>query len=148
AQLGGFTFPLFGTKYSSVSFSTNGLISFTTEDAEYTNTDLSTSPSEPVIAVLWEDLNINNTGSGTGSRNVYWQVVGSGSAQQLIIQWNNARQIFGSTFFTFQAVLSLDGTIQFNYASTVPAAAINSSTVGIKAAGTSNPSRVLLAFNG
>ena len=29
AQLNGFTFPLFGTTYNSVSFSTNGLITFT-----------------------------------------------------------------------------------------------------------------------
>jgi hypothetical protein len=147
AQLAGFTFPFYNVVYNSLSFSTNGLISFTTTDTASTNTDLSASPVEAVIAPLWDDLVIDNSGSGSASRNVFWQVTGSGASQQLIIQWNNARQVNTSTFFTFEAVLSVDGTIQFNYAASVPSAAISSATVGVKGAGGINPQRLLVSFN-
>ncbi|MFL5329083.1 MAG: M36 family metallopeptidase [Gemmataceae bacterium] len=146
-QLGNFSFSYYGTAYTSISFNTNGLISFSTADAAWNNTDLSTSPAEPVIAVLWDDLNIDNSGTGATSRNIYWQVVGSGASQQLIIQWNNARQLSTSTYYTFQAVLSRDGTIQLNYGANVPTAAINAATVGVKGSGGNIPRKLLLSFN-
>src|SRR5262249_8785161 len=104
-QLGGFTFKFYGTTYDSVSFSTNGLISFGVEDPEDFNTDLSTSPAEPVVAALWTQLLNLNTGDGVGSRAIYWQTVGSGTSQQLIIQWNNIVHPHGVQAVTFQAVL-------------------------------------------
>ena len=146
-QLAGFTIAFFGATYESLSFSTNGLITFTTADSTAANTDLSFSPSEPVIAPLWDNLFIENSGTGAASRNIYWQLIGSGASQQLIIQWNNARQVGGTTYFTFEAVLSRDGAVQFNYANTVPAAEIGSATVGVKAAGVNSSQRLLVSFN-
>ncbi len=147
AQLNGFSFAFYGVTYDTLHFNTNGLISFTGTDSAFFNTNLSTSPSQPAIAVLWDDLLIENSGTGTASRNIYWQVIGAGSSQQLVIQWNNARRAAGGSFFSFQAVLSRDGTIQLNYGPTVPTAVISSATVGAKAAGTSNPQRTLISFN-
>jgi len=146
-QLSGFTFPFYGTTYNSVSFNTNGLITFGGSTIEWENTDLSASPSLAVIAVLWDDLNIDNSGTGTATRAIFWQVTGIGATQRLIVQWNNVRILGGSTYFTMQAVLSLDGTIDLNYSSTVVSSVVTSATVGIKATGTSNPSRQLLHFN-
>ncbi len=147
AQLAGFTFPLFGTNYKTLSFNTNGLITFGGALTDFANSDLSTTPALAAIAVLWDDLNIDNTGTGAASRAIFWQVVGSGASQQLIVQWNNVRQLGGTTYFTFQAVLSRDGTVQFNYASSVLTTVVTSATAGVKDAGTSNPARLLIHFN-
>jgi predicted outer membrane repeat protein len=148
AQLAGFSFPLFGKNYTSLSFSTNGLMSFVSPDEEHLNTDLSAAPEEPVLAVLWDDLEIDNTGVGAASRNVYWQVVGSGPSAQLNIQWNNAHRVDETGTFTFQAILSADGGIQLNYLSGVDAAVVGSATVGAKEAGTESPQTILVDFNG
>jgi hypothetical protein len=145
AQLPGFAFPFFGTTYTSLSFSTNGLITFGGASTAFSNTDLSTSPAQAAIAVLWDDLFIENSGTGTAARRIFYQVLDGG--QRLVIQWNNARQLGGSTFYTFQAVLSANGTIDLNYAPSVTAGAVSGATAGIKAAGTTNPSRLLLSFN-
>jgi Bacterial pre-peptidase C-terminal domain/Dockerin type I domain len=147
AQLAGFTFPFIGTTYSSVSFSTNGLISFGVADAEFANTDLSNSPPEAVIAPFWDDMVIDGTGTGTASRGIFWQVIGSGASQQLIIQWNNEHEFGATTTFTFEAVLSVNGTIQFNYANSLPTAAVLHATIGVKAPGTNNPTRLLISFD-
>lgn len=146
-DLAGFSFPFFGTIYSSLSFSTNGLITFGGSSTDYANTNLSLSPSLASIAVLWDDLNIDNTGTGSASRAIYWQVLGSGQNQQLIVQWNNVRILGGSTYFTMQAVLSKNGLIQINYGNSVLSSVVTGATVGIKAPGTNNPSRLLMHFN-
>ena len=147
-QLSGFTFPFFGTTYNSLSFSTNGLITFGSGSIEDQNGDLSSNPRQAAIAVLWDDLQVDNTGTGTASRAIFWQVVGGpGPDQRLIVQWNNVRKFFGTIYFTMQAVLSPDGTVDLNYASSVVSSLLTSATVGLKAAGTSNPSRQLLHVN-
>jgi hypothetical protein len=147
-QLAGFTFPFFGTTYTAIGFSTNGLITFPTGNTSFSNTDLSTAPPQAAIAALWDDLFNPDTGTGpTGSR-IFWQVVGSGAGQQLIIQWNNVVQFSGTALFTFQAVLSANGNIQLNYWPGVTTDnVVDSATVGVKAAGTFNPARTLLSFN-
>src|SRR5262249_55191309 len=138
----------FGTTYDSLSFSTNGLISFGVADPNDTNSDLSTSPAEPVIAPFWGLIENPNFGVGTASRAIYWQTVGSGANQQLIIQWNNVNLLSIDPRVTFQAVLSTDGTIQFNYGPFFDSGDFAFATVGVKAAGTDNPARTLLDFNG
>jgi hypothetical protein len=147
-QLGGFTFRFFGTTYDSLSFSTNGLISLGVADPNDFNTDLSTSPAEPVVAPFWSLMDNGNVGVGPASSAIYWQTVGSGANQQLIIQWNNANQIGIDPTVTFQAILSTDGTIQFNYGPGIDPGDFDFATVGVKGAGTNNPARTLLDFNG
>jgi hypothetical protein len=102
---GSFTFPFFGTTYNSLSFSTNGLISFGAPDPDDVNTDLSTSPAEPVVAPFWNIMGNPDLGVGPGSRAIYWQTVGSGANQQLIIQWNNVNQIGIDPTVTFEVIL-------------------------------------------
>jgi hypothetical protein len=68
--------------------------------------------------------------------------------QQLIIQWNNVNLLGVDPAVTFQAVLSTDGTIQFNYGAFFDPGDFDFATVGVKAAGTDNPVRTLLDFNG
>src|SRR5207248_854188 len=70
-QLAGFAFPFFGTTYTSLAFSTNGLITFPAGDTSFTNTDLSTAPSQAAIAALWDDLFNPNTGTGAAGSRIY-----------------------------------------------------------------------------
>ncbi len=147
SQLAGFVFPFYGTTYNFVSFNTNGLINFDGATTTFNNGNLSLSPSLPTIAAFWDDLNVDDTGVGTESRAIFWEVVGAGANQQLIIQWNNVRLLSGTTYFTFQVVLSRDGRIQINYAPTFDVSLLSSATVGTKTAGTSNPQRYLIHFN-
>jgi hypothetical protein len=146
-DLGGFAFPFFGTAYTSVSFSTNGLITFGGEDTSFSNSNLSTSPSLAAIAVLWDDLFNADTGTGPAGTAILWQVVGSGPGAALVVQWNNVTQLGGTQPLTFQAVLGADGSIRFHYGNNVASGVVGSSTVGIKAAGTANPPRTLISFN-
>jgi hypothetical protein len=144
ANLAGFEFDFYGQAYSQLSFSSNGLITFGGSNSDYINTDLSTSPDLAAIAPLWVDL--YNVDTGT----VYWEVLGEGDDQRLVIQWHQVEYIFDFGTITFQAVLSeADGSIQFNYldldSDFVTGGEVG--TVGVKDAGASNPDRLLLAFD-
>ncbi|MHB9077543.1 MAG: Ig-like domain-containing protein [Pirellulaceae bacterium] len=114
--LNGFQFQFYGVDYTELFYSTNGLITFGTENADADNTDLTNLPPQAAIAAFWEDM---ITGSGDREA-VFWEVRGSGNNQRLIIQWNSVH--LASTFgfaqgpLNFQAVLSeRDKSIQFNY---------------------------------
>jgi hypothetical protein len=147
----GFTFPFFGTNNTTVFVSSNGLLTFGGGDATFTNADLTTSPSLAAIAPFWDDL---HTGGGLPGSNVFFQTLGSGPNQHVTIQWNQVRFFSGGTAgdtITFEAQLFADGRIEFNYPDLVSGTAAGnngaSATVGIKAAGTQGPNRLLLAFN-
>jgi hypothetical protein len=147
ADLGDFTFNFYGQTYNSIFFSTNGLITFGSGDDEFSNDDLTDNPDQAAIAPLWDDM---ETFSNSGA--VYWQVLGSGSNQQLVLQWNNVSYYsFNPPVITFQAILSeADGSIRFNYLN-LDAGVFQdggaSATVGIKNAGPQGADRLLLAFN-
>src|SRR5205085_7201573 len=52
----GFSFQLYGTSYTSVFVSSNGLLSFGVADTAFTNADLTTTPAEAAIAPFWDDF--------------------------------------------------------------------------------------------
>lgn len=133
-HLDGFTFSFYGSVYTSAFISSNGSLNFFAPDTSPNNSDLTQSPFLPTIAVLWDDLFIDTTAESA----VYWEVQGSGSNQQLVVQWNEVRFLgagSGDTV-TFQAVLSeSDNTIQLNYLdldTAHPGSGGSSATVGIK----------------
>jgi hypothetical protein len=79
-------------------------------------------------------------------------VIGTGTAQHLVVQWTNVQYFAGgSSTLTFQAVLNADGSVQFNYRNLsggVPGSDEGrSATVGVKAAGPQGPNRLLVHFN-
>ena len=116
ADLAGFTFQFYGVEYDELFYSSNGLITFGSENADGNNTDLTDPPVQAAIAAFWEDL---VTGSGDREA-VFWEVRGSGDDQRLIIQWNDVRLANplaqGQGPLNFQAVLSeRDNSIQLNY---------------------------------
>jgi hypothetical protein len=148
----GFTFALFGTTYTNVFVSTNGLLTFGTADTDFTNADLTSSPTQAAIAPFWDDLIV----AGATNSHVYDQVLGSGASARLVIQWNNV-SFFSDTSalggLTFEAELGADGSIRLNYQSLATGRDSGShdfgisATAGIKDAGTQGASRLLLMFN-
>src|SRR5205823_3347192 len=95
-----FTFTFYGNNFSSVGFSSNGLITFGGTDASFTNQNLTTAPTLAAVAPFWDDL-------FTGPNGIAWQVLGSPGSRQLVIEWDNARFFGGgSNTLKFEAVLS------------------------------------------
>jgi len=146
-----FTFDFFGISYSSIFVSSNGLLTFVTGNANFTNADLTTNPTQAAIAPFWDDLFV----TGSTSSHVLFQTLGAPGSQRFVIQWN-AVSFFGNTTngdgLTFEATLFQgSNNIQFNYLDLISAALAGnnggSATVGIKDAGTQGPDRLLLAFN-
>ncbi|MCK4623806.1 MAG: PPC domain-containing protein, partial [Phycisphaerae bacterium] len=136
-DLAGFEFDFYGTTYQDLYVSSNGLITFGSGNSDYTNTNLTTFPSQAAIAPYWDDLVVDSSSDAA----VLWEVRGSGDQQRLIIQWNDIRYIAGAGEgqITFQAVLDeTNDSMQFNYldlASLSWHAEGASATVGIKDAG-------------
>ena len=110
----GFTLPFYGTNYTNLFVSTNGLITFGGGGANYENTDLTSSPTQATISPFWDDLYV----SGAADSKVVYQVLGSGSSTHLVIQWNDVSFYSDSPRsggLTFEAVLGIDGSVRFNY---------------------------------
>ena len=155
-NLGTNTFTFYGTTYtgSQLFVSSNGLITFGSGNAEASNSDLSSDPTQTAIAPLWADWI-----TGTGHPMILGKFVdlnGDGIPDELILEWNQVWHYLNSpSGITFQAVLSLntgpsDGNIVFNYQNLNTGdsnANGATATVGIKAANTPGANRLLLSYN-
>ena len=147
-NLGDFSFDFYGQNYTSLWVATNGLITFGLGESYWYNEDLSIAPDQAAIAPFWDDLVI----TGASDSAVYWQVLGSGNDERLVVQWNNVQFYNGGGLglITFQAVLyEQDGAIQFNYldlASSHSGAEGAWATVGIKDVGI-GADRLQLCYN-
>jgi hypothetical protein len=134
-----FAFRFYGTTYTSLCVSTNGLIAFGGCPVnDMTNLDLtSQSPTGnlPLIAPFWMDLSFAPPGAGA----IVYQTMGSAGSRQFVIQWNNVFGLNAPGPLNFQAILSEgSGTILFQYQSVESAdQAVSkgaSATVGIRGA--------------
>lgn len=146
-----FSFNFYGTAYTTLFVSTNGLITFGTGDDSYSNDTLASNPSEAAIAPFWNDLYVSNS---SGTAKIVTQTVGSSPNRQFIIQWDKVRFYGGSTTdpITFQVVLSEgSNSIQLNYLDLASASSSGSeganATAGIKAANPTNSRFVELINN-
>ncbi len=151
-NLGSHTFNFYGVIYTGnnqLFASSNGLVTFGSGYSSPGNTDLTTAPTQPAIAVLWADW-IKN--SGTDMIEGYFD----DANDRLILQWNAVQHYPNSPRgITFQLILYLDtggapGTIVFNYVDLDTGDANRegqTATVGIKSAGNQGLDRVLVSFN-
>lgn len=153
----GFTFNFYGTNYTTVCISSNGLLSFGTCSTTFTNRTLN-GPlvvNAPTIAVLWDDWWF---GSSSVADAVYFQTTGSAGSRRFIVQWNRALPCCetGPTGdqVTFQAILfETSNTIQMQYQDTTTPATLEkingaSATVGIRDTnGDANGRRLQWSFN-
>jgi hypothetical protein len=115
----GFAFPFYDSVFTGFQFCTNGFISFTGTAAPFTNDPLPSGGVANLVAPFWDDLDL------TGGAAYYLS-----SANQLIVQWTNARSVSGDGLFTFQLILTPKGNIIFRYLRM--AGATNFSTIGIQ----------------
>ena len=79
----GFTFPMFGTNYSSLYLNSNGLVTFASSTSTYSNVDFGVttlSPNVDAIATFWDDW-VTTVG-------VYTQTTGSPGQRIFTAQWN------------------------------------------------------------
>jgi hypothetical protein len=111
-----FGFKFYGTTYTSLCASSNGLVSFGGCPADdMTTRDLTAQPTPnnlPVIAPFWMDLTFAIPGAGA----LYYQTVGSPGTRQFVMQWSNVRALNGSDSLNFEVVLKEGtNTIWFQY---------------------------------
>jgi hypothetical protein len=117
----GFTFPFYGSDYSSVRVCSNGFLSFTSSSTAYTNAPIpSSAQPNALVAPCWDDLNPAAGGS------VHWQAF----ADRFIVQWTEVPRYNSSDRLSFQAILWGDGSIEFQYGELEGSA--TSATVGIE----------------
>src|SRR5262249_54102975 len=141
----GNTFNFYGTSYTSLIVSTNGLITVGSANTSGANADLTTAPTQRSIAPLWDDW--VNTTSNAMLLLKYEDTNGDGVLDRLIFEWNNVQAAPTSASpVTFQAILQLNtgtkpGEITFNYPDLDSGTGDShtngtSATVGIKDTGT------------
>lgn len=160
--LGTNTFNFYGTSYTGSSqlfLSPKGLITFGTSTTAFDNTDLTTSPTQAAIAVLWDDYVTNINGAPDDLVLYRFDDLNADTIpDRLVIEWNEVRRftIGGTNGGTWQAILQLNtgatpGTIVANYRDLdVGSATYNnglSSTVGIKNSGAQGTNRLLVSQN-
>jgi Bacterial pre-peptidase C-terminal domain len=147
----GFSFQFYGTSYTSLFVSDNGLVTFGTSNVDWNNQSLATSPTQAAIAVFWDDLQAIN---GANTATVKTELVGAAGSQQLIIQWDMIAFWPDNTAtdtLTYQLIITEGtNTLQLNYLDLVSGTSFGnngaSATVGIKAEGITNQF-LELAFN-
>ncbi len=100
-----FSFTFYGTSYSQVYLSSNGLLSFVAEDTEYDNT--TGIGSRVAIAPLWDDL-LTDT---RPDDDIY---VFRPDADSIGFRWK-AVTINNEKDTNFEVILYRDGLIRFNY---------------------------------
>ncbi len=117
----GFNFPFYGNTFSTFRFCTNGWISFTSNDNDYSNQSIPGNDAPfNLVAPFWDDLNFNSGG------NAYYL----SRANSLVISYINVPHWGSGGPYTFQIILSSNGDIAFQYALINSPA--NSNTIGIQ----------------
>jgi hypothetical protein len=121
----GFNMPFYGATFSSVRICSNGWLSFTSTSTSFSNVTIpNTAAPNDLIAPYWEDFDLRNNQGIILYRSE--PVLG-----RFIVEWKNVPR-FGAPNdrYTFQAILCVDGSIQYNYQSVT--GLLTGGTVGIE----------------
>lgn len=123
----GFSFPLYGTPFTTFNVCSNGFISFTSTSTSYSNKTLPNALAPfNLIAPFWDDLDLTAVGSG----DIYYQVVGG----DLVVMFDNLLPFSGNNSgtgpFTFEVILSPSGQITMQYLTMT--GVLGSNTIGIQ----------------
>jgi hypothetical protein len=131
----GFDFWYMGTHYTTISASTNGWFSFgtTLSDYSFTNNLTTGGTPRPVIAPLWDDLDI------VANTNVTYKTTGTEGSRVFTLQYLNVKWYYlalGSVI-SFQVKLyEGTGKIEFIYRPEVTPVSSPSASIGITATAT------------
>jgi hypothetical protein len=131
----GFDFWYMGTRYTNISASTNGWLALgtTMSDYLYPNSLTNDGAPRPVIAPLWDDLDI------TANTNVTYKTTGTEGTRIFTIQYLNIKwhYLAAGSVISFQAKLyESTGKIEFIYRQEATAVASASASIGITATAT------------
>jgi hypothetical protein len=99
-----FDFPFYGTYYRTIYISSNGLITFTGPDSSCGNS-IDWLTSKLAIAVAWDDWLTYYP------NDIY---ISQNASDHVVIRWATSHISSGAAC-NFEAILSQDGAIQFNY---------------------------------
>ncbi|MBL7041137.1 MAG: putative Ig domain-containing protein [Pirellulaceae bacterium] len=99
------SFPFYGTEYTSVNVCSNGFLDFTSPDARYLNSQTELLSSVR-IAPLWDDLRTDGSGE---------DIYVTTTDEYVAIRWDGRRYTAAAEPVDFEAVLYRNGEIQFNY---------------------------------
>ena len=102
----GNTFNFYGTSFTSLIVSTNGLITFGSGTTSATNTNLTSSPTQRTIAPLWDDWEDITSSAMILGR--YEDTDSNGSNDRLVIEWNVQGSPISPSPVMFQAILQLN----------------------------------------
>src|SRR5207302_8394937 len=100
-NLGSNTVNFYGATYTGANqlfVSSNGLISFGTAFNDWRNTDLTSSPVQPILAVYWTDL-VKNSGTDM-VLGKFVDTNADGTPDELVVEWNQVLRFGTSTPFT------------------------------------------------
>ncbi|MBJ6108847.1 T9SS type A sorting domain-containing protein [Hymenobacter sp. BT523] len=141
----GFPFIYNGRAYSTFSASTNGFLALggSLTNAAVTNSLSSGGSVRPVIAPLWDDLNLPATSNFT------YLTTGTAPNRVLTAEWLNAKWNANATnsVVSFQARLyEADGKVEFVYRQETTNVNLGSASIGITAVGTGSGN--FLSLNG
>ena len=159
----GFTFRFYGTNYTSVSVSSNGILTFNgVTNNQFLNpnfTTTATSGNGPTIAAFYDDLDFR-TSNDASADGVYVQTIGTTvGSRTFIVQWNKAAHypVTGVTFsgeITYEVVLyEATNDFLFSYQDATWSGASGydygaSATVGIRdTTGQTNGRRLQWSYN-
>ncbi|WP_205943534.1 fibronectin type III domain-containing protein, partial [Pedobacter polaris] len=131
----GFDFWYMGTRYTTISASTNGWLTLGANitDASYTRDIVSGGAPRPVLAPLWDDLHLQV------ATNVSYRVTGSSPNRIFTIQYLNVRWNYTATGNTISFQTKLyegTGKVEFVYRPETGALASASAHIGITATST------------
>jgi subtilisin family serine protease len=102
----GFDVSFYGNTFDSVMVSTNGWLSFTDTDGEFTNQPLpGLSAPGNLVAPFWDDLDFQ------GEARAYY--LGDGS--RFTVQYVDVPRFLGPGTYTFQVTIHATGRIEFHY---------------------------------
>ncbi len=124
----GFSFNFYGTNYTGIRFSSNGLISFEPLTSSYRTNEEIPNDGDPnsIIAAFWDDLTGKNQGG------YFYQQ----ESDKFIIQFNDLQKYYSTSqggpsgHYTFQVVLESSGKIKIYYKEMT--GATDKATVGIE----------------
>jgi hypothetical protein len=102
----GFDVPYYGNTYSQFYVCSNGWLSFTSTSTAYFNSGLPdpTAPTD-LLAPFWDDMD-----PGDGGTYMYYT-----DGTQLVVAFIGVMHYMGGGPYTFEAVISANGSIMYNY---------------------------------
>ena len=112
----GFFFNFYGTDYSLVNITNNGIIFATRGSGDFSNVPINDSPLHNFIAPFWDDIvTWNHSGGPLGG--IYYQIIGTAPNRKFIVEWENNQHYQESPKgITFEAILNEgNNNILFQY---------------------------------